>query len=83
MEEFMRAVRKFIKEADMFLLIFCLCATGFGIVLISSAARTLDGGAGKYIVVQAAATVIGIIAFVLLSFLDIEHFPALEMDTYL
>lgn len=77
MDELMRAVRKFFKEADMFLLIACLCATGFGIVLISSAARTLDGGAGKYILVQVVATVIGIVAFVLLSFLDIEHFSSL------
>jgi len=72
-ESFKKAVVRFIRTADIFLLLTCLACSAYSILLISSAARTLSGGAGKYIIVQSAATLLGVIGFILFSLLDIEY----------
>ena len=72
MDNVKKAIRHFFKTADIFLLVVCLLSSAFSIVLISSAARTLSGGATRYIIVQAAATLIGVICFVIFSLIDVE-----------
>ena len=72
MDNIKKAVRHFFKTADIFLLMVCLACSAYSIVLISSAARTLSGGATRYIIVQAAATLIGVVCFVIFSLIDVE-----------
>ncbi len=73
MNEFGRRVKGFFMEADMFLLSICLVLSGFGVVLISSASRTLPGGPGRYMTIQIAAIILGVIGFIIMSMIDVEH----------
>jgi len=66
---FFEVVIKFLREADMFLLAVCLISTVFGIILISSVTRYEYR---NYVAVQIGAVVIGLILFVLFSYIDID-----------
>ena len=68
-KKFVEASMKFLREADIFLLVMCLMSSVYGIILISSATRAR---AGNFIVVQIGAVVIGIVLFILFSYLDID-----------
>lgn len=72
LQEFAKGVKNFIRKADMLLLFLCVAASVFGIVVISSAARTLDGGSRRYLIIQALALFLGIIAYIVMSLIDIE-----------
>ena len=61
---------EFVGQADLVLLGLCVGATCFGIVLIASATHYM--GTYKYVLIQAAALVLGILAYVLFSMLDVE-----------
>lgn len=64
-------VREFFRKGDVLLLFLCLSANIFGIILIYSATRysaALHGAVYK----QLAATVLGVIVYMILSFVDIE-----------
>lgn len=58
------------KKGDMFLLFLCLIATGFGCVCIASATNYM--GSSRFIIVQLAATAIGIVCYFLLTCVDVE-----------
>ena len=60
------AFGKFLKRADLFLLITCTLLTLFGIVAISSATH----GGTKYIIVQTVSMFIGILAFLIFTVID-------------
>jgi len=62
-----------LKKADLPLLILCLCATCYGIVLIASA-TIIPQGSFNNVIVQSAAMMIGIGMFFAFSLIDIEHF---------
>ncbi len=62
-----------LKKADLPLLILCLCATGYGLLLIASA-TVVPQGSYSNVIVQSAAAVIGIGMFFAFSLIDIEHF---------
>jgi len=64
-----RAIANFFREADIFLLVLCIASTIFGIVLISSITAGLSG---IHVSVQIGAMIIGIILFVLFSYVDID-----------
>lgn len=64
------AVRGFFKKADMLLLVLCVVATGFGIVVISS--TTARMGAGRFLLLQSVALVLGIAFYVLFTLIDID-----------
>lgn len=66
----LNAIKKFFYRTDWLLLGLCLAASIFGIVMIASASNY--HGASTYVSKQIIALVIGLILFVLLSFLDIE-----------
>ena len=64
-------LRKFLKKGDLLLLILCLTASGFGLVLIYSATR-YDPGLSNYPIKQAIFIGLGIIAYMVMTFVDIE-----------
>ncbi len=67
------AIRYIVRKADMVLLALCLMSTAYGIVLIASATN-FRSNTMRYVLVQAAAAVIGIGLYFLFSNLDMEHF---------
>jgi len=62
-----------LKKADLTLLVLCLTATCYGIVLIASA-TIVPQGSYNNVIVQSAAMLIGIGMFFAFSLIDIEHF---------
>lgn len=65
-----RAIREFVKKADMILLALCITATVYGTVIISSATNYV--GNSRYIIIQLAAMVLGIAAYVILTLIDVD-----------
>lgn len=69
------SIRAFLDRGDRLLLSLCLLASGFGLVLIYSATRYMDAAAGmRCMVIQAVGILLGVVAYVLLSSVDIELF---------
>ncbi len=65
-------IREFFRKGDVLLLLLCLVASLFGLVLIYSATRYLNYN--RYVIVQAIAICLGVVLYIVLSFLDIEYF---------
>ena len=63
-----RAVIRFFRDADIFLLLLSIASTIYGIILINSIASTTAGEVS----VQIGAMVIGVLLFVLFSYIDID-----------
>lgn len=59
----------FWERGDIFLLAMCLVCSFFGLLMIRSATAHYDGAA-KYIFVQLFSMALGIVAFILLTFMD-------------
>lgn len=72
MKRALTATLNYIKKADMILLALCLICSVFGIVLIWSATRSFQDGAGSFISLQIGALVLGLICFVFFSAIDLE-----------
>ena len=70
MQRIVRILRNFGKKGDLLLLFLCLLATGFGCVVISSATRYL--GSNRFLIVQLAATALGVLFYILLTSVDLE-----------
>jgi rod shape determining protein RodA len=70
MKHFLKNVKRFMKEADMFLLSVCLAASVFGLILIASATMSFSGTT-RYIIVQAVGIFLGILLFIAFSLIDI------------
>ena len=70
MQAILRAIREFTRKADMVLLLLCMTATIFGIVIISSATNYL--GSARYVRIQTLSLILGIILYVLLTLLDVD-----------
>ena len=70
MQNFFRAVREFVKKADMILLALCIAATVYGVVIISSATNYF--GNTRYVQVQLAAMFLGIIVYIILTLIDVD-----------
>jgi len=71
MRSIFKAIIRFFKEADVFLLVLSLISAIFGIVIISSILRNSVRGSGE-LYVQIGALVIGVVLFVLFSYIDID-----------
>lgn len=65
-------IHEFLRKGDPILLALCLAASGYGLVLIYSATRWT--GSNKYMVVQSAAICLGVVAYVVLTFVDFRLF---------
>ena len=63
----------FVQQADLVLLGLCCGSTLFGMVLIASATNYLGSGSMiRYVGVQGAAMLIGLVAYIFLSMVDVE-----------
>ena len=71
MRTFLRTILRFLREADIFLLLLGLISAIYGCMLVSSVLRNTESG-GSEIYVQIGAMVIGIVLFVIFSYVDID-----------
>ena len=60
-----------VRQADLVLLGLCCAATGYGLVMITSATRYLE--TYRHVIVQGAAAVIGIALYFLMSMIDVTE----------
>ena len=73
MRHFLQELRDFTKKGDWVLLILCLVTSAFGIVAIASATSAEKFGSNaKYIIIQFAATGLGVLMYAIISSIDIE-----------
>ena len=73
MRQFLQELRDFTKKGDWVLLILCLVTSAFGIVAIASATSAEKfGNNTKYIIIQFAATGLGVLMYAIMSSIDIE-----------
>ena len=74
MHKFIEELKDFTKKCDWVLLILCMITSGFGTVVIASATNAEKFGDNniKYIIIQLAATALGILAFAVISSIDVE-----------
>lgn len=70
MRRIWNGITEFYRRGDLLLLFLCVVTSVFGIIVIASATRY--SGSSHYLVVQAAALLLGIILYVAISLLDIE-----------
>lgn len=67
MPNLLKSLDRYVRTIDYFLLVIALICSACGIVLIYSAAAALSEGSSRYITVQSAAIVLGLIGFVVMS----------------
>lgn len=73
MRHYLDELKDFTKKGDMFLLVLCLIVSGFGVVCIASATSADKFGSNfRYIAIQLGATGLGVIAYALVSSIDVE-----------
>ena len=71
-------IKEFFQRADIFLLVLCILCSIFGITMIEKAVTGMyEGGwnmsvPAKYLAVQIASMILGIIAFVLFTVIDVD-----------
>lgn len=70
MKKALAAAKEFVRRADMFLLVMAMICAVFGIIVIASA--TVSYNSPKFVIVQTGSLVLGIIAFVAMTVLDID-----------
>lgn len=69
-KKYLRLVAEYIKKSDMLLLSLCIVCSVYGIIIISSATKSFN--TNQYVYIQSAALFLGIIAFVVMSLLDLD-----------
>ena len=69
MRTIFKAILGFLQEADILLLVLCLLSAIYGTLLVSSAITNRDG---VILSVQIGAIVLGVVLFVLFSYIDID-----------
>ncbi len=69
-------IKDFFKKGDVILLGLCLAASTFGLALIHSATRwqAQDQLISRSVIIQAAAIALGVLAYILLTFVDFQLF---------
>ena len=67
MPNLLKSLDRYVRTIDYFLLVIALICSACGIVLIYSAAAALSEGSSRYITVQSAAIVLGLIGFAVMS----------------
>lgn len=65
-------IREFIRKGDLILLSLCLAASGYGLLLIYSATRYQNNN--KAILVQLVGILLGVIGYIIITFLDLQLF---------
>ena len=69
----LRSIKNMLKRSDPILLGLCLITTVFGLILIASATNFRDNSM-RYVAVQGAAMLIGIVLYCIFAGIDMEHF---------
>ena len=72
MQRIMSAIREFFRKGDLLLLMLCVGATVFGIVVISSATNYY--GNTRYVLIQSFALLLGIMFYFLFTLIDVDIF---------
>lgn len=72
MRQFFHEFKNFFRKGDMVLLLLCLVATTFGVIMIASTNNYR--GNLRYIIIQIAAAAIGVLMYTLISSLDVDFF---------
>ena len=70
-----KTITHYIKNTDLYLVILALVCSGYGMVLIYSATlnpATVFDGSTRNLIIQGAAIIIGLGAFVVMSLIDLE-----------
>ena len=70
-------LKESIRKGDMVLLILCLVATGFGCLVVASTTNYM--GAARYLVVQIAAALLGVLMFFVVSSIDAETLSEIRL----
>lgn len=70
MRQYLHELKNFFRKGDMVLLLLCLITNTFGIIMISSA--TNHRGNLRYIIIQIAAALLGVLFYMLVSSLDAD-----------
>ena len=65
-------LQEFLKKGDVLLLSLCLLASAFGVALIFSATRYNDNN--KEVIVQIVAILLGVLVYILCTYVDFEPF---------
>lgn len=73
MREFIQEIKSFFRKGDIVLLMMCLATSAFGCLVVASATNAAKfGGSSRYMLVQIGATLIGVIAYILISSIDAD-----------
>ena len=67
MPNLLKSLDRYVRTIDYFLLVIALICSACGLVLIYSAAAALSEDSSRFITVQSAAIVLGLIGFVVMS----------------
>lgn len=70
MKKMLQSAKHFFSRADMLLLFLCVATTTFGIVIVASATQYF--GSSRYLSIQIAALILGILFYALFTMLDID-----------
>ena len=70
MRKIWNGLTEFYRRGDLLLLFLCVVTTVFGIVMIASATRY--SSSSRYLIVQIASLILGVILYIAVSLLDIE-----------
>ena len=84
MRDWFRELRSFFRKGDMVLLTICLITSAYGCLVIASATNASKfGSSTRYIIIQVAATLLGLLAYAAMSSIDLdflsEHRTALAV----
>lgn len=76
-------LKKFIKSNDNFLILFCLLASAYGLLMVMSATKhvTSNGWISRSFIVMTAAILLGFTAAIIISYVDYKIF--LNMKIYI
>lgn len=72
MRDFTRELKNFFRKGDMVLLVMCLAISAFGCLIIASTNNYRDFT--RYVFVQVAAIGLGVLAYAVVSSIDLEFF---------
>ncbi|MBP3305156.1 MAG: FtsW/RodA/SpoVE family cell cycle protein [Oscillospiraceae bacterium] len=75
MRDFFRELKNFFRKGDLVLLILCLTTSAFGCLVIASVTNAVKfGSSTRYIIIQVAATLLGVFLYAIMSSVDAEFF---------
>ena len=73
MRRFIEELKDFPKKGDWVLLILCLVTSGYGGIMVASATNAAKFGSNtKYILIQLAATILGVLMYAVVSSIDVD-----------